>query len=332
MLRKTKILCSLATLCLSASAVAEEDGTEEAKRPQTVQDVIVRSGVLTPKGQVAFDASLSFTQNSSNKVSVVGYTILPALLVGRIEVSDSDRTTLTAALAMRYGLRDDTEIEVRWPYVYRVDQVTTRPIEDGAESEIINNDKSGGGMGDIEFAIRHQINFETTPYWIASLTVKSNYGKSPYEIDIDPEDNTYEEIPTGSGFWSIEPGISMLYPTDPAVIFLSFSYIYNFEETFNINGESTDIDLGDTISLGAGVGFALNPDLSISMGFGHKTILDSKINGSEPDDSKLLHIDTLNFGVNYAFSPKTSIGINAQAGLTEDSPDFQLTVRIPFSF
>ncbi|UUM30970.1 transporter [Vibrio japonicus] len=330
MLRKAKILCSLATLCLSTNVVAEEE-TEVAKRPQTVQDVIVRSGVLTPKGQVAFDASVSFTQNSSNKVAVVGYTVLPALLVGRIEVSDSDRTTMTASLSMRYGLRDDTELEVRWPYVYRSDQITTRPIEDGSESETINTSKSGGGMGDIEFALRHQLNFETTPYWIAGLTLKSAYGKSPYEIDINETDNTYEEIPTGSGFWSIEPAISMLYPTDPAVIFLSFSYIYNFKDSVNVNGESTDIDLGDTISLGAGVGFALNPDLSLSMGFGHRTILDSKINGEKPEDSKLLHLDTLNFGVNYAFSPTSSISINAQAGLTEDSPDFQLTVRVPFS-
>ncbi|KOO02149.1 transporter [Vibrio nereis] len=328
MLRKTKVLCSLATLCVSANAAAAEEA-EVAKRPQTVQDVIVRSGVLTPKGQVALDASLSFTQNSSNKVSVVGYTVLPALLVGRIEVSDSDRTTITASLSMRYGLSDDTEIEVRWPYVYRSDQISTRPIEDGAESETINKSLSGGGMGDIEFAIRHQLNFDTTPYWIASLTAKSAYGKSPYEIDVNPDDNTYTDVPTGSGFWSVEPAISMLYPTDPAVLFASFSYIYNFEDSLVVNGSRVDIDLGDTISLGAGIGFALNPDLSLSMGLGHKTILDSKINGAKPDDSKLLHLDTLNFGINYAFSPETSLSINAQAGLTEDSPDFQLTIRVP---
>lgn len=330
MLRKTKVLCSLATLCVSVGATAEEEAVV-AKRPQTVKDVIVRSGVLTPKGQVALDASLSFTQNSSNKVSVVGYTVLPALLVGRIEVSDSDRTTITASLSMRYGISDDTEIEVRWPYVYRTDQISTRPIEDGAESETVNKTLRGGGMGDIEFAVRHQLNFDTTPYWIASLTAKSDYGKSPYSIDVNPNDNTYTDVPTGSGFWSVEPAISMLYPTDPAVLFASFSYIYNFEDSVVVNGDRVDIDLGDTIAVGAGIGFALNPDLSISMGLAHKTILDSTIDGSKADDSKLLQLDTLNFGINYAFSPETSLSINAQAGLTEDSPDFQLTLRVPFN-
>lgn len=42
MLRKTTTLCSLVTLCVSANALAEEES--EARRAQTVNDVIVRSG------------------------------------------------------------------------------------------------------------------------------------------------------------------------------------------------------------------------------------------------------------------------------------------------
>ncbi len=329
MLRKTTTLCSLVTLCVSANALAEEES--EARRAQTVNDVIVRSGVLTPKGQLTFDASFSYTQNSSNKVSVVGYTILPALLVGRIEVSDSDRTTLTTSLSARYGIRDDTEIELRVPYVYRDDDISSRPIQDGAESETDDNSIDGGGLGDIEFAIRHQFNFETTPYWVGSLTVKSTTGDSPYEVDTDPNTGAFKDVPTGSGFWSVEPGISMLYPTDPAVLFANVSYIYNIEDDVNVDGTNVDIDLGDTISLGAGVGFALNPDLSLSFGLNHKTILKSKVNGSTTENSKVLQLDTINFGASYMYSPNNSFSVSAQAGLTEDSPDFQLTFRMPFS-
>jgi len=331
MLRTTKTIYVLPLLCFSASSLAAEE-SDIAKRPQTVNDVFVRSGVLTPKGQFAFDASLSYTQNSSNKVSVVGYTILPTLLVGRIEVSDSDRTTITAGLSARYGLFDDTEIEIRLPYVYRNDQVSTRPIQDGAADNTINTTLDGGGLGDIELAVRHQFNFNSTPYWVGGLTVKSDTGKSPYEVDIDPNDNTFKEVPTGSGFWSVEPSISMLYPSDPAVLFASLSYIYNFKDDVSVNGTRVEVDLGDTIALGAGLGFAINPDLSFTLGLSHKTILKSKIDGSENDDAKMLQLDTINFGVNYAFSPKTSLSVNAQAGLTEDTPDFQLTVRVPFTF
>ncbi|RJX75743.1 transporter [Vibrio sinensis] len=327
------LIYTLPLLVLATPVIAEdESGSSQPQRAQTVTDIIDRPGVLTPAGNVGFEVSLGYTQNSSNKVSVIGYTILPTLIVGRIEVSDTDRTTLTAGFTTRYGLTNATELELRVPFVYRNDQISTRPIQDGSSGNTINADIDGGGLGDIEFAIRHQFNFDTTPYWIGGLRVKSDTGKSPYDIDIDPTSNSLTDAPTGSGFWSIEPNISMVYPTDPAVLFANLSYIYNFKDDVDLGGQSAEIDLGDTISIGGGLGFAINPDLSLSIGLTHRTILESKINGSRGDEAKLLQLDTLNFGINYAISPTSSININAQAGLTEDSPDFQLTVRAPFSF
>ncbi|ROV57462.1 transporter [Vibrio ponticus] len=318
-------------LVLLAPAGLAEDAVTDAKRAQTVADVIDRPGVLTPKGKAGIEFSLNYSQNSSNRVNVIGYTVLPALVVGDIQVSDADRTTITAGYTTRYGLTNATEIEIRIPYVYRNDQVSGRSLA-VPSNETINRDVDGGGLGDIEFAVRHQFNFDTSPYWVGSLRIKSDTGKSPYEIATDPNDSLLLlDAPTGSGFWSIEPGISMIYPTDPAVLFASLSYIYNIEEDYNISGQNTNIDLGDTISVGAGLGFAINRDLSFSIGFSHQTILESKINGSTAPDAKLLQLDSLNFGVNYALSPTTSISIGAQAGLTEDTPDFQLTVRVPFS-
>ncbi|WP_114764912.1 transporter [Vibrio rhodolitus] len=327
------LLYSLPLLLLAPPLLADtQDPATDAKRAQTVADVIDRPGVLTPAGQFGVEFSMNYSQNSSNKVNIVGYTVLPALIVGRIEVSDADRTTITAGITGRYGITNSTEIELRIPYIYRNDQVSARPIQDGASDEIINRDVDGNGMGDIEFAIRHQFNFDTTPYWIGSLRVKSDTGKSPYEIATDPTTNVLQDAPTGSGFWSIEPGISMIYPTDPAVLFANFSYIYNFKEDFVIDGTNNEIDLGDTISFGAGLGFAINRDLSLSIGLSHQTILESKVNGSRDSEAKLLQLDSLTFGINYALSPTTSINISAQAGLTEDTPDFQLNVRVPFTF
>ncbi|MDF5484896.1 transporter, partial [Vibrio parahaemolyticus] len=118
---------------------------------------------------------------------------------------------------------------------------------------------------------------------------------------------------------------------DPAVLFASISYIYNLEDTVKVGDTKADVELGDTISLSGGMGFAVNPDLSFSLGLSHKTILKSKVNGSSADDAKLLQLDALTFGINYAFSQRSSINISAQAGLTEDTPDFQLTVRVPFN-
>ncbi|MGF1697846.1 transporter [Vibrio lamellibrachiae] len=332
MTRIYRIASSIILLPVAFNVVAAEDENTQAKKPQTVQDVLEQPSVLTPEGAFQMETSLSYTQNSSNKVSVVGYTILPTLIVGRIEVSDSDRTTITAGLSGRYGISNHTELEVRMPYVYRSDQISTRPIQDGAADETINTNLDGGGLGDIEVALRHQFNVDSTPYWVGGIRVKTDTGKSPYDVEIDSDTNSYSEVPTGSGFWSIEPSISMIYPSDPAVLFANFGYTYNFKDEVSIGDSQVEVDLGDTLSLAAGLGFAVNQDLSFSLGISHKTILKSKINGIEDDSAKLLQLDSINFGVNIALSPSTSFNINAQAGLTEDTPDFQLTMRVPFSF
>ncbi|MGR5239211.1 transporter [Vibrio alfacsensis] len=329
MLGKTLMNATLWALFAVHSAYAAE-GDDIPQRAQTVGDVIERPGVLTPKGNWSFDSSLNYSQNSSNKVSVVGYTVLPTLIVGRIEVSDADRTTMTLGLTTRYGLTNATELELRLPYVYRNDQVSVRPIQDGAPS-VINTTIDGGGLGDVELAVRHQFNFDSSPYWIGGLRVKSDTGRSPYDVSIDEGSNAFSDVPTGSGFWSVEPSLTMIYPTDPAVLFASLSYIYNLEDTVTVGDTNADVDLGDTIALSGGMGFAVNPNLSFSLGLSHKTILKSKVDGRSADDAKLLQLDSLTFGINYAFSRQTSINVSAQAGLTEDTPDFQLTVRVPFN-
>ena len=123
----------------------------------------------------------------------------------------------------------------------------------------------------------------------------------------------------------------MILPIDPAVIYASTSYIWNIEDDVDTEAGSQTIDLGDTISFSAGMGFAVNPKFSFSMGLSHKTILKSKINGVTPDNAKLLQLDSLSFGANYAISRDTTINIGATAGLTADAPDFQLSLRIPIT-
>ena len=245
-------------VCVAQTAYGAE-GDEIPQRAQTVSDVIDRPGVLTPRGQWSFDTSLSYTQNSSNKVSVVGYTVLPTLIVGRIEVSDADRTTVTVGLTARYGLTNATELEVRLPYVYRNDQIATRPIQDGSNADVVNTTIDGGGMGDVELAIRHQFNFDSAPYWVGGLRVKSDTGRSPYDVSIDEGSNSFSDVPTGSGFWSFEPSISMIYPTDPAVLYANLSYIYNLEDNVTVGDTKADVDLGDTISLAGGYGLCGEP-------------------------------------------------------------------------
>ncbi len=51
--------------------------------PRVNNDV---GGVLTPKGRLTLEPSMGFTYSSVNRIAIEGFTILPALLVGIIDV------------------------------------------------------------------------------------------------------------------------------------------------------------------------------------------------------------------------------------------------------
>lgn len=54
-------------------------------RPPEVAPLFEQPGVLTPKDHDVLEPSLQYGYSSSNRVALVGYTIIPALLMGWID-------------------------------------------------------------------------------------------------------------------------------------------------------------------------------------------------------------------------------------------------------
>src|SRR5690606_24927516 len=101
--------------------------------------------------QLVLEPSFQYAYSSSNRVALVGYTIIPALLIGLIDVREVKRNTLTAALTARYGLTSRFEIEGKVPYVYRSDATISREYALGSAQDKVF-DTSGKALGDIEVA------------------------------------------------------------------------------------------------------------------------------------------------------------------------------------
>lgn len=298
----------------------------------TVANALETQGLMTPKGTFEIEPSFSYSQNSSNRISILGYTQIPALLVGIIEAEDVDLTTFTWALAARYGLTKRIELELRAPWVYRHDSISKR-TEENPESPTTFTPK-GGGLGDIEAAIRYQFNLESTPFWIGGLRVKSDTGESPFDQTLDTN-GIYDKPATGSGAWALEPSLTMIYPLDPAVLFATGGYTWNMEADagvdINDDGLANDkYDLGDSFFLGMGMGFAVNDRLSFSLGFNHRTVFESSVNGNK--SGEVLQLDSFTTGFSLVINDKTSVNMSLQAGLTEDAPDVQLNFGMPIMF
>ncbi len=301
--------------------------TPDISRPMTVT-TSDQPGILTPRGKLAVEPSFQYSNSSSHRVALVGYTVIPAIVVGLIDVREVNRDTFIAALGLRLGLTHRMEIEAKLPYVSRSDTSRTRELGTGVETDSVFN-ASGRGLGDVEVALRYQLNSGTggRPYFIGNLRVKTHTGENPFQAEIDQATGLQKELPTGSGFWGIQPSLSMIYPSDPAVLFANVSYLWNVRRSLGVAIGS--VDPGDAIGLNFGLGFALNERMSFSLGYDHSVIGKDRQNGAQIPNSMLTEVGSLLLGFSFRPTNKTSINLSLAAGLTEPAPDVQITVRIP---
>lgn len=320
-----------------------------AEAPRAVAPLFEQPGVLTPKGTGVIEPSLQYGYSSNNRVALVGYTVIPALLIGLVDVREVKRNTVTGAVAVRYGLTNRFEVEARLPYVYRSDSTVSREIFTGSATESAFT-ASGKAIGDFDVTGRYQLNDggADRPYLIGSLRVKTRTGRDPFEVVTDCQTRCVSnttgtgqplQLPTGSGFYTIQPGLTWLYPSDPAVFFGGFSYGYNVKRTGVsrqvLGGEREfigDIKPGDVIGMNVGMGLALNERSSFSIGIDLNSIGKTRQNGVAVPGSVRMQLSTLLLGYSHRYAINRSINVSAGAGLTRDTPDLTLTVRVPFTF
>jgi hypothetical protein len=145
-------------------------------------------------------------------------------------------------------------------------------------------------------------------------------------------------LPTGTGFYMLQPGLTWLYPTDPAVFFGSFTYGYNFSRS-GLNRRVLagqleplgTIKPGDVLGMNAGMGLALNDRSSFSIGIDLSSIGRIRQNGSPVPGSVRTQLASLMLGYSYRYNDQRTMNVTMGAGLTRDTPDVTINVRLPFS-
>jgi uncharacterized coiled-coil protein SlyX len=336
-------------VAMAPRAVQVGQAPSQDARTLNVAPLFEQPGVLTPKGTIILEPSFQYAYSSSNQVALVGYTIIPSLLIGLVDVRQVKQNTFTTALTGRFGVSNRFEIEAKVPYVYRSNSTVSREIFTGSAIDNVFN-TSGRDLGDVEVTGRYQLNegSASTPYMIGTLRFKSRTGKDPFEVVTDcvtrcigntPGTGLPLDLPTGSGFYTLQPGLTWLFPSDPVVFFGSFSYAYNFKRnnvsrTVRDGGSEFlgDFRAGDVLGMNFGMGLALNDKSAFSIGVDLNSVGRVKLNGTPVPGSVRTQLATLMLGYSYRYSPKTSVNISVGAGLTRDTPDLTLTARIPFTF
>lgn len=318
-------------LSLSASlAPAEEE--EQVKKPPPPAIPVEKGGSLIGAGRLVVEPAVTYSTFSREKVSVSGFTIFEAILIGRINIGRLQRHIIQPSLTLRYGLKD-LELSTRVPYLIRFDD------ESFPAGETVSHfDANDSDLGDVEVAGFYHLVRERQmrPDIVVGVTGKSDTGRDPYglkTVSIENSQPRLAEFPTGSGHWGVAGTVIFVKTSDPAVVFLNITYFYNLARDVGVQGSQNygEIKPGDSVEYQFGFVLGLNERLATNFSLSHRITRDSEQNGRTLTDSGA-NAALANFGLTYAFSRQVSIDIVTGIGLTSDAPDFTIGVRWPITF
>ena len=304
-------------------------------------------GILTPRGTLFLEPAIDFTASSDNRFFFEGVEIIDAILIGAIEATDTDRLAVTERVGLRYGVTSRIEVDAQLPFVYREDRVAGVAIDDLTD---VDDARFGSGLGDVSFGARYQLNNGGKwPYLIANLRAKAPTGTGPFELE-RAENGIESELATGSGFWTLEPSLSFILPSDPAVIFGNIGYQANLSTSPDVllstspteEQRITEFRPGDAISASLGVGLSLNERLSVNFGYDHRyffrtqsvrevTTIDAVGGDRETITATLRQepttVGNFLFGGSYVVNEKLRLNLNTGFGATDEAPDFRVSLR-----
>jgi hypothetical protein len=316
----------------------DAEALAEAERPKSERPIdqllVEAGGILLPHGALQVEPGFEWSHFSDSAVAIAGLQIFGAILIGTISVDRLDRDIWSEAITARYGLFRRFQLETRVPFVIRHD---SEVIGVGTADEF-ERDATNYNIGDMEVAALWQpiLARRWIPDMVLNVRARFPTGEDPFGIRQEQfrDEETGETVirlakpPTGSGFYGISPGFTTVWRSDPAVLFFGGNYTVNIPRSFG--GGFGKIDPGDQLSFFAGINVALSERLSLNLSFSDTQTFDSKqggrkTSGSSFNDARIVLGTSLNVG-------NTSLLLAAVAGLTAQSPDVQVVVRLPLTW
>lgn len=276
--------------------------------------LIQQGGLLLPPRVWELEPSFSYSHSSSDHVVIDGFTVAQVLVVGDIFNERVDRDIYQLALTARLGLPGDSQMEVRIPFARVTESVYNAQNQESSDVATT--------LGDIELAYSHQFvrGGGTRPSLLGSLRWKTATGDDPFKV-------AQHTATFGTGYNSLQATVTAIQTSDPVVFYGALSYTANLP----VNEPIGRVDPGDSYGFQAGVALSLNVDTSLSIGWEQRYTRRTRVDSQDIAGS-YLNSGSLSFGVSHTTFSGRTYDVNANIGLTRDTPDAQISVAIPFRF
>lgn len=261
-----------------------------ADLPLTVDDL------LADKNRFRLDTDLSYYNHHKSSVATQGFEAVD-LGSGRVVYlpsfgeSHTNTDSLIAGIGLRYGVSDRLEVGVKTNAVYH-DTRHQNSAELSSSSDM--------RLNDAHLSTQYQFT--------------KNHAKLPDMLafgELSFYDNT-QGLKSKSGASALLGG-TVYTVNDPIVLSLTGAYQYQAKRETNAGSQ---VDLGDSMLLNASLGFAVNPDITLTGGVGvrHKWADENAQGRLENHRTQT----TLNFGLAYALSARSNLTANIRVPASGD--------------
>ena len=286
----------------SAEFGAIEATQEEVER--ALERALIQTGaLLLPAGTAEIEPAFSYVRQEAD--APVFLTEDGQQFIAEAEVR---RDILTADLNLRFGLPLDAQIEVDVPYRYDAQSTVTR-VGFAARQE---ESRDSSGLGDVGVTLAKSLLREHG--WRPDLI-----GRVRWDTDTGETD---DGLFFGNSFHEISGTVTAVKTQDPLVFVGDVSY----ETTLDKSG----VDPGDEIGFSIGTLLAASPETSLRF-FLNQTFADEvKVNSREiPGTEQVVGI--LSVAASSIVSARALVDVTAGVGLTEDAPNYLVSISLPFA-
>ncbi|MFZ5447251.1 MAG: hypothetical protein ACOZFS_01240 [Thermodesulfobacteriota bacterium] len=318
---------------------AERKEEKKAARPLTA---LSDKGAISagPSWRLVIEPSFEYDHISSQNVAISGFTIFEAILIGTVVVEKLKRDIYLPAVTFRLGYKQ-AEFSIKVPYLIRQD-TAIYPQPQGSGS-VVQKGFSDSDLGDLQpYFYYHLIREGRWRPWVPDTIVRMGMniptGRDPFHLtreQIPGLGLVPTEFPTGTGMWGGTWGVTFVKSADPAVLFLSMAYFYNFARDVGTAGTPSvnygTIKLGNSFEYNIGFILALQERFSVNFALNQRITGKTTRNGQNLPDTSINAI-AFNIGATYVVNPRFSLDLLVGIGLTPDAPDASILVRMPITF
>ena len=327
-------------------------GDEEPERRSPAPSEAVVEVAQEQQGRfgdrLGFDLGLGYSHFDNARISLNGFLALDAIFLGTISIDQIKSDIFTFDPTIRYGITDRLFVDANLPFLYRTSNFRSGGAG-GSASALIERTVHDEGFGDLSIGASYRLVAETLrkPDVVVSARVKFPTGRDPFGVEFVEVENSEgnlqvpQSLATGTGVYGASLGVAVLKTLDPLVVFGNLTYFRNFSRDFDDIDENEGdlpgrVDIGDAWQFGAGLAFALNDKSSISMSYSQRLVERTRLTPVGQERRAVVgsqaNVGIANFGATFSLGPKLALVTNVGIGLTDDSPDMSVAIRLPFRF